>query len=187
MSIDYKLTSNDSLTKLAKRHGIETWNNLIKYVKNIPYGRTSDRANLSLVILENTGTCSSKHAYLKQVADFNHIPNVKLILSVFKMNPLNTPKIGDAITGCSIDYIPEAHCYLKILDECIDVTSKHLDFAKIKADIIEELEIKAEQVITFKDDYHKKFIKNWIVKDSLPLNFDEIWKLRETCIKNLSK
>jgi hypothetical protein len=42
-------------------------------------------------------------------------------------------------------------------------------------------------VMTFKEAYHKKFIKNWIVKDDLPLNFDQIWELRETCILNLSK
>jgi len=187
MSTDYKLTSNDSLSKLAEEYGIETWHDLIKYVKNIPYGRTSDKANFSLVISENIGTCSSKHAFLKQVADFNHVPNVKLMLSVFKMNPLNTPQTREAFTGSLIEYIPEAHCYLKVFGECIDVTSKYLDFVKIKNDIIEEQEIKPEQVMTFKEAYHKKFIKNWIVKDNLPLNFDQIWELRETCILNLSK
>jgi hypothetical protein len=38
---------------------------LIEKVKNIPYGRNSNRTDFSLVISENKGTCSSKHAFLK--------------------------------------------------------------------------------------------------------------------------
>ena len=187
MDIDYKLTSTDSLTILAKQNGIESWKMLIEYVKNIPYGRTSSKKDFGLVMSENRGTCSSKHAYLKKVADFNHIPNVKLMLSIFKMSKLNTPKTGQVFANQKIAYIPEAHCYLKFNNECIDVTSKDLDFLKIKDDIIEETEIKPEQVITFKEAYHKKFIRNWIEKDHLPLDFDQVWTLRETCIKNLGK
>lgn len=187
MDKDYKLTSTDSLTVLAKQNGIESWKMLIEYVENIPYGRTSSKKDFGLVIFENKGTCSSKHAFLKKVADLNDILNVKLMLSVFKMNELNTPKIGSALKGRLVEYIPEAHCYLKFNNECIDVTSKHLDFSRIKQDIIEETEIKPEQVITFKEEYHKKFIRNWIEKDNLPLDFDQIWELRETCIENLSK
>ena len=46
---------------------------------------------------ENKGTCSSKHAFLKKVADWNNIKNVKLILGMYQMNELNTQKIGNTI------------------------------------------------------------------------------------------
>ena len=187
MDLDYKLTSNDDLTSLATQKSVATWNQLVEYVKKVPYGRTSDKSDLGLVIVENTGTCSSKHAFLKKIADLNHIPNVKLILSIFRMNLLNTPKVASVLTNHQMGYMPEAHCYLKFNNECIDVTSKHLDFSKIKHDIVEEIEIKPEQVITFKEEFHKKFIKDWIIKEDLTRSFEQIWDIREQCIANLSK
>jgi len=37
----------------------------------------------------------------------------------------------------------------------------------------------------YKVDYHKKYIKEWISENSLSVTFDEIWSIREKCIKNL--
>ena len=70
---------------------------LIEKVKNIPYGRNANRYNFSLVLSENKGTCSSKHAFLKDFADKNEIENVKLYIGIFKMNEVNTPKLGDLL------------------------------------------------------------------------------------------
>ena len=56
------------------------WEKTINFVKQIPYGRNSNREDFSLVISENKGTCSSKHAYLKDFANRNNIPNVQLIV-----------------------------------------------------------------------------------------------------------
>ncbi len=55
---------------------------LIEKVKNIPYGRNANRYNFSLVLSENKGTCSSKHAFLKDFADkedLNKFPKIDLI------------------------------------------------------------------------------------------------------------
>lgn len=69
------------------------WNELVDYVKLIPYGRNSNRSDFSLVIKENKGTCSSKHAFLKDYADKNSISNVNLYIGIFKMTEANTTKI----------------------------------------------------------------------------------------------
>lgn len=85
------MNSKDEVTTIIKNSGIETWNELIKYVKKLPYGRNSNRTDFGLVISEEKGSCSSKHALLKKVADLNNIENVKLILGMYRMSQNNTP------------------------------------------------------------------------------------------------
>lgn len=160
---------------------------LIEKVKNIPYGRNANRYDFSLVLSENKGTCSSKHAFLKDFADNNRIENVKLYIGIFKMNETNTPKLGDLLSNNKIEYIPEAHCYLKINQIPIDVTSVDSFYDKIKQDIVEEIEITPNQVSDFKVAYHKAFLKNWIKETNQNNTFEEIWEIREQCISKLSQ
>ena len=102
------------------------WQETLNFVKQIPYGRNANRKDFSLVISENKGTCSSKHAYLKDFANKNNIPNVQLISGIYKMTETIT-NIGKILTDNNIDYIPEAHCYLRIDGKTVDVTSKEAD------------------------------------------------------------
>lgn len=160
---------------------------LIEKVKNIPYGRNANRYDFSLVLSENKGTCSSKHAFLKDFADKNEIENVKLYIGIFKMNETNTPKLGDLLSNNKIKYIPEAHCYLKINQVPVDVTTVDSFYDKIKQDIVEEIEITPNQVSDFKVTYHKAFLKNWIKETYQNNTFEEIWEIREQCISKLSQ
>jgi hypothetical protein len=159
---------------------------LIEKVKNIHYGRNANRYDFSLVLSENKGTCSSKHAFLKDFADKNEIENVKLYIGIFKMNETNTPKLGDLLSNNKIKYIPEAHCYLKINQVPVDVTTVDSFYDKIKQDIVEEIEITPNQVSDFKVTYHKAFLKNWIKETNQNNTFEEIWEIREQCIEKLS-
>ena len=187
MDTDYNLNSKDKLTELAKSIGIESWNQLTEYVKNLPYGRNKNRTNFGLVLSEKKGTCSSKHALLKSIADLNNVPNIDLVIGIYRMNEFNTPKIGTELTNNSIEYIPEAHCYLKINGNRIDLTAKKSEFKKIEKDIIQEKEIEPKQVAEFKVDYHKEFIKSWLKKTNSEFKFEQIWKIREKCIENLTE
>ena len=162
------------------------WQETLNFVKQIPYGRNANREDFSLVISENKGTCSSKHAYLKEFASKNNIPNVQLIMGIYKMTEANT-NIGTILTDHKIDYIPEAHCYLKIDGKTVDVTSQEADFNTIKNDLLEEIEIEPYQVADFKVNYHQDFIKNWLKETNSKFSIDELWKIRETCIEQLSK
>lgn len=183
----YTLTSNDNLTELLKGKSIHNWSDLIDFIRQLPYGRNLNREDLSLVIKENKGTCSSKHAFLKKVADLNNVKNVKLILGIYKMNYLNTPKIGSLITDNGLEYIPEAHCYLKLNNQRIDITNNNSNFDNIKNDILVEVEIAPEQVNTFKVEYHKVYLNNWIKENQISIDFERIWQIREQCIKELEE
>ena len=160
---------------------------LINKVKNIPYGRNTNRYDFSLVLSENKGTCSSKHALLKDFADKNEIENVKLFIGIFKMDEVNTPKLGDLLSKNNIKYIPEAHCYLKINQIPVDATTSDSFYDKIKQDIMEEIEILPNQVSDFKVAYHKAFLKKWIKETNQNNTFEEIWRIREECISKLSE
>ena len=52
---------------------------------------------------------------------------------------------------------------------------------------IEEIEIEPEQVNTFKVDYHKEYLHNWINENEIKMDFDRIWEIREQCIKKLEE
>jgi hypothetical protein len=160
---------------------------LIEKVKHIPYGRNSNRHDFSLVVSENKGTCSSKHALLKDFANNNNIPNVKLYIGIFKMNEENTSKIFPLLTENQVNFIPEAHCYLKINEIPLDVTTSESFYNKIQNDILEEIEIEPFQVAEFKLDYHKEFLKKWINETHQTKTFDEIWTIRENCIQKLAE
>lgn len=163
------------------------FNELIEKVKHIPYGRNSNRYDFSLVISENKGTCSSKHAFLKDFANSNNIQNVKLFIGIFKMNEENTSKIFPQLSENKINFIPEAHCYLKIDGIPLDVTTSESFYHKIENDILEEIEIEPYQVAEFKVNYHKDFLKNWIEKTNQTKTFEEIWSIREKCIQKLAE
>jgi hypothetical protein len=186
VKIAYTLKSKDPLTLELLASRVETWNDLLEIVRNLPYGRNSNRKDLSLVWKEQKGTCSTKHAFLKHVGDLNAIPNIELILGMYKMTESNTRKIGTVLTRSGLDYIPEAHCYLKIEGHYFDFTSPNSDFNKIKNDILLEKEIQPQQVAKFKVNFHKTYLKGWIKTEKVPFNYNEIWNIREQCIANLT-
>ena len=195
MQSNYFLNSKDKLTSLITFSGINNWNELTKYIQNLPYGRNANRHDLSLILTEQKGTCSLKHAFLKKIADLNQLQNVKFYIGIYKMNHSNTPKIGNILSenefNYQLDYIPEAHCYLKINGIEQDFTNNNSDFEKLRNDVLKEIEIAAHQVNEFKVDYHQDFLKKWIEEynkiTDFVINFDAIWQLREKCIANLSE
>jgi hypothetical protein len=181
------LPATDRLTALITEQGIENWSELIEYTRKLPYGRNQNREDFSLVVTEGKGTCSSKHSFLKKVADLNGIDNVKLILGIYRMNQVNTPKIGTTISESSLEFVPEAHCYLKLNNRRVDITTSDSNIENLAADILEEIEIEPEQVGTFKVEYHKKFLQKWLIDNDIDMNFNTLWELREQCIRNLEQ
>lgn len=181
------LTANDGLTQLVRSKNINTWSELLNFVKELPYGRNANREDFSLVLKEEQGTCSSKHSLLKKVAQRNNIGNVKLIMGVYKMNHLNTPKIGNTLLDSGLEYIPEAHCYLMLNNRRYDFTSANASIYNLIHDMLEETEIEPEQVNIFKVAYHKNYLQKWIEEAAIGLSFDRVWAIRERCIVKIGE
>ena len=159
-----------------------------EYVKNLPYKRNSQKDNPLCVFQDSGGTCSTKHALLKRLADENSFEELKLMLGIFKMNGSNTRKITPILEKYSLKEIPEAHNYLKIENQIFDFTRKNSKPQDFINDLIEEIEIQPEQIIDFKIKYHKNFLKKYLKENpQIPYNLDEFWKIREECIAELQK
>ena len=183
--LDAPLNAQTPLTVQLRTLNISTWLQALHYIQQLPYGRNANRLDLSLVITESKGTCSSKHALLKAIADENKI-EVDLILGMYKMNTSNTPGIGQVLEQSNLTYIPEAHCYLKSNQSRFDFTSSSSDIKNIEPDILEEQTINPEQVADYKVDYHQSFLEKWLDKEEIDMSLDELWAIREQCIKALS-
>lgn len=159
-----------------------------EYVKNLPYKRNSQKDNPLCVFQDSGGTCSTKHALLKRLADENSFEELKLMLGIFKMNGSNTRKITPILEKYSLKEIPEAHNYLKIENQIFDFTRKNSKPEDFINDLIEEIQIQPEQIIDFKIKYHKNFLKKYLKENpQIPYNLDEFWKIREECIAELQK
>ena len=184
---DFDIKSMGQISKEFTDRNIVTFKQASLFIKQLAYGRNAEKNNLATVFTDNCGTCSTKHALLKRLADENEFEKVKLIVGLFKMNKKNTPQVSSTLQKYNLEYIPEAHCYLKFEDQIIDLTklnSKPTDFLD---ELIEEIEIIPEQITDFKVNYHKNYLASWLDKNKqINLSLNDLWKIREECIQKLS-
>lgn len=184
---DFDIKSMGQISKEFTDRNIVTFKQASLFIRQLAYGRNAEKNNLATVFTDNCGTCSTKHALLKRLADENEFEKVKLIVGLFKMNKKNTPQVSSTLQKYNLEYIPEAHCYLKFEDKIIDLTklnSKPTDFLD---ELIEEIEIIPEQITDFKVNYHKNYLASWLDKNKqINLSLNELWEIREECIQKLS-
>jgi hypothetical protein len=166
--------------------GIDDFHSAVNYVGELPYGRTSDRSDYRLVLLEGTGTCSTKHALLAQLCIEQEINEISLVLGMYRMNETNTPGVGAVLNSHNLKYIPEAHCYLSYENNRFDFTRLHVESMSIQEFLVEKV-IKPEGIGEYKVNFHKNYINQWKKEKKLSFDFEQLWKIREDCIKALSK
>lgn len=184
---DFAITSQESISQAFLARKIFTFHQAIDYVRNLPYGRNSNKADLTSLFRDQCGTCSTKHAILKKLAGEHHIHNLKLIIGIFRMNARNTPEIANTLQASQLEYIPEAHCYLTYQDCRYDYTKKSSAPADFEGDLMEEIEIQPEQITDFKVEYHKKVIADWLAAHpAIKYSPEELWAIREKCIGDLA-
>jgi len=180
------LNGQNHLTKLFRQKGMSNWPEILSWVHQLPYGRNDNREDLSSVIREEKGTCSSKHALLKAVADDNKIKQVDLVMGIYLMHPQNTPGIASVLDEIGLSAIPEAHCYLSIEGKRRDFTFPEVAPESFQLTLLEERIIPVEAVFQQKIQWHQEFLKQWINKHGIQHSFSEIWATREACIMQLS-
>ncbi|WP_202077502.1 hypothetical protein [Caldalkalibacillus salinus] len=173
------------VTRLFRSRGISDFHTAVDYVSALPYGRNSDRGDYTLVLKEEKGTCSTKHALLAQVCIEHGIEDVQLAMGIYRMSEDNTPGVGVVLDQHEIDYIPEAHCYLIYKDMRFDFTSPDMSDA-ITSQVIYEERIRPADIASYKLQVHQKYIQKWVQKALSHYNSQDIWEIREKCIKALS-
>lgn len=159
-----------------------------QYVCRLPYGRNSDPGNPLIVLAEQRGTCSTKHALLRRLAGEQEL-DIALVLGMYEMTDRNTPGVGPVLRRHGLSCLLEAHCYLRTGGKRIDVTRAS---AEHRGEPIErfmyEEEIAPEQITHYKTAMHKKFLGKWLSDNGglSGLSFEQVWEIREACIAALS-
>lgn len=174
-----------ALSNACVDRGIISFQSLIEWVEQLPYGRNSDRANYALVLEEECGACSTKNALIKAVAMENGWEEVKLFLGVFLLSEKTHTGVGNVLNKYQLDAIPEAHTYLKINDAIKDVTGLQTGPQSFHASLQIETEILPNQIGDFKVEWHKNFLNTY--QDQTRFSASELWNIREACILELTK
>jgi hypothetical protein len=183
------LKPSGDATKMFLELGVNDYRAAARFVNRLPYGRNSSRVDTLAVLREGHGTCSTKHALLKQLASEQDLA-IALMIGIYEMTERNTPGIGQVLAKYKLACVPEAHCYLRYGGNRIDVTRAFEGApAEPISRFLHEEEIEPVQVGDYKVDLHQRFVRNWLMKNagiSGGCAFEEIWRIREECIAALS-
>jgi len=184
---DFNITSNQDVSTLFTERELFTFSDAALYIKSLPYKRNSNKNDIACVLKDSYGTCSTKHALLHQLAIENMQGDFKLMMGIYKMGIKNTPRIASVLAEYELDYIPEAHNYLKYHNLILDFTNKKSSPRDFMEDLLEEREITPLQITEFKANYHKSYISRWLKEEDIPYSVKQLWDIREKCIKTLSE
>ncbi len=177
---NFKISDKGPVSRSFLNRNIPDFQEALLFVKRLLYKRNENKADLLTVFSDNCGTCSTKHALLKVLVDEQGFEDVKLILGVVKMNANNTPSVKGTLEEYELDYIPEAHNYLRYKGEIIDCTKINWKASELEKEILEEIEISPAQITDYKVSYHKTFLKKWLEENkNIPYTLEKLWEIRE--------
>lgn len=178
------LRDSGAMSAAFRRIGCDSFRSAARHLYQIPYGRNTDRANFGLVLSENRGTCSTKHALLAAVALEQDLP-VSLTVGIYDMDESNTPGVGGVLSRHRLERIPEAHCYLTCRAGRADLTRAGIRSAPISC-FHQEWTISPNQIGAHKLALHQEYLREWLGRcRDISMSFDELWRVRETCILSL--
>lgn len=184
--VDFQLTSTDIYSTAFRELGIHTFSEACAYVQQLPYGRNANRYDFGLVLTEQQGTCSSKHALLAYLADENKVPEVELIVGIFLMSAETNPKLTSFFSDKPYDCLPEAHCYLRYNGERFDYTGPGFVIERIAPKIVREQRAEPQQLAEWKPNIHRHYMEGWLRRNpQIDRTIDALWAEREQIIASL--
>lgn len=182
---NFRLRSTE-LSRLLSENEIHDFEGACSFVQQLPYGRNANRTDLTLVLKEGKGNCSSKHGFLAKLAEENEHFEIELIAGIFLMSPETHPVLTDFFKDKPYTSLPEMHCYLRFEKQRYDLTSIENKMPLIETKIIREQRIEPHQVGDWKVKIHQEYIKAWLLRNpQIEYTFEEIWKQREEIINIL--
>jgi hypothetical protein len=185
--LDFAILSDQAVSQNFKERGCNTFAEAAEFIRQLPYARNKDKNNLITVFSDGCGTCGTKHALLKQLAIENGFEGLTLHIALFKMSAVTTPPVTAVLQKYDLEYIPEAHNYLKYNDHVADYTKVQWNTDLITDNLLEETEIEPAQIADYKVIYHKAYLQEWLAASPhVKMTLDELWTAREACIAALS-
>ncbi|WP_254544307.1 hypothetical protein [Halomarina pelagica] len=182
---NFSIRSYGMISAAFCERGITDFHRAVEHVRDLPYGRTSNKTNLPLVLVEERGTCSTKHALLAQLATEHGVDTFQLTLGIYEMSERNTSGVGRVLSDYGLESIPEAHCYLS-------TQSQRFDFTKPNAsvpvgELLYEETIQPPQIGAYKVRLHRRYLAEWGEQERPECSTDELWEIREDCIAALEQ
>ncbi len=184
-AINFLLIANAPVTNLLRDKGCVQFTDACNYVAQLTYKRNVNKENLVCIIDEQCGTCSTKHALLKRIAEEHEGTDIQLIIGIFLMTAHNTPKIAPVLQQFGLYGLPEAHCYLMHENKIYDYTFSKSTL-QFQDDLLQTIVLKSASDISRKQKIHQAFIGDWITDNNIQFTYEEIWGIRERCIEMLS-
>jgi len=183
--LNFEISSPRRVSQAFLQLGLVSFPSAAEYIMKLPYGRNAHKRDPLIVLDEGKGTCSTKHALLKMLADENYLIGMDLVIGLYHMNSINTPRVAEILEKHHLDSIPEAHCYLQYGTTIYDFTGEtELLF---QPDLIKEITIEPNQIDDFKINYHQAYMKFWADKHGLNLTVQDLFNIREQCIARLTE
>lgn len=179
--VNIQIQPKGKISQLCLERGMRYLQDVITHLRDLPYGRISDKRRPELVLHEGRGTCTAKHALLVQLAFENNIRGMRLALCTYNMTETSHPEVKSVLRYYGLTSIPEARCFIQINNSIYNLVGKRNAF---HPEIITEIEIAPVQIATFKKRYHKNYIENWLQIERMHKRWspDQIWSIREECI-----
>jgi len=166
--------------------GIRNFTGACGYVHALPYGRNTSRNVFTEVLSEQKGTCSTKHGLLASIAEMHGMEEIHLMVGIFLMSGKTHPKVAPVLEHYGLKVIPEAHAYLRYHDKRYDFTTTKLDISAIEPFIVREQRCEPGQLADWKPMIHRHYLESWLKRQDLAYTIDELWEIREACIRALS-
>jgi hypothetical protein len=167
--------------------GVSTFEEACKHVASLPYARNTNKGDLLCILDEGRGTCSTKHVFIKTLADQLDIQSLKLYVGIFRMNKTVFPILGEILNESGLAFIPEAHTYLRVGETIYDYTMPENSIINFEGELMLEQEMDAMELNDLKVPFHREFIERWIQEENVPYTLNEVWEVRERCIQRLSE
>ncbi|WGK63965.1 hypothetical protein [Croceiramulus getboli] len=184
---DFKLKPEGPLSKMLISRGDSSYLQVVDRIARLPYGRNTNPADYASLLEQGHGSCTTKHAFLKAVADENGFTSISLNLGIYKMTTDNTPHVGPILNKYGLDFLFEAHVYLRHDDEIYDFTFPDTTDVLWEEDLFTEFDIQPNQITDYKRDTHQYFLREWIKRDTVPHDYTTLWSIREECIQAIEE
>ena len=187
-AFNFRIKAAGEISQQFLSRRIKDFMGAAQFIRQLPYRRNADKADLASVFADGGATCGPKHAVLRQLALENDVSDLKLKLGVFKMSGQNTPPIARILAEHKLPFLPEAHNYLRVGRTVLDCTRATSSVDDFKADLLLEIEIEPLQIGAPKVAFHQTYLRYWLSQNpGLALTFPELWAIREQCIAELSQ
>jgi hypothetical protein len=181
-----RLDTDAPVGRALRDHNVRNLHEALDFVWQLPYHRNVDPSDPLAPLKEGCGTSGTKHALLLRMSrEIRFVVNLRL--AFFYMNEVNTPEVAGVLKDAGLASIPESRCFLRRVDRRIDVTHPNPAGMLTPPELFGEETIRPEQVLDYKHELHRGIMERWSHTDEAAgLTPDELWAVRESCIRVLS-